>query len=350
MAGADLAIARAEVARIGDRTVVVRLTDRAGRTGCGEGSPLPGRSPDGAADCARALERTLAGVASTSSTSSLSVLAPTAAAASAAIQAIDGALPAARFALETALLDLAAQARGTSVAELLAEPKGGPPLDELACSAVVPPTGAGAPAGVATWKVKLGDPDRLEQDLADLRRALAAGPARVRVRLDINRRWSRAEAGRYLPRLAELAPDVALEWVEEPTSAADLVALAAPQPFAIALDESVADAPTDTEEALRRGVARVLVLKPAVLGGLSAAATWAGRARAAGAVPVVSHLFDGPVALAACAELALALARPGDPAAGLGHHAGLAALPPVRVPQLGAAALRSHRPGLGVAL
>ena len=348
MAGADLAIALAEVARIGDRTVVVRLTDRAGRTGCGEGSPLPGRSPDSAADCARALERALAGVPSTSA---LSALAPTAAAAAAAIQVIDGALPAARFALETALLDLAAQARGPSVAELLAEQTGGRPLDELACSAVVPPTGAGAPAGVATWKVKLGDPDRLEQDLADLRRALAGAPGSVRVRLDINRRWSRAEAGRYLPRLAELALDVALEWVEEPTSAPDLIALAAPQPFAIALDESVADAPADTEEALRRGLARVLVLKPAVLGGLSAAAIWAGRARAAGAVPVVSHLFDGPVALAACAELALALARPGDPAAGLGHHAGLASLPPVRVPQLGAgAALRSHRPGLGVAL
>jgi o-succinylbenzoate synthase len=339
MAGAGLAIARAEVARIGDRTVIVRLTDGAGRTGCGEGSPLPGRSPESAADCARALERALA--------APLSALPPTAAAAAAAIEMIDRALPAARFALETALLDLAAQATGASVAELLAAR----PADQLACSAVVPPTGAGAPPGVTTWKVKLGDPARLDQDLADLRRALAGAPVPVRVRVDVNRRWSRAEAARYLPRLAELAADVALEWVEEPTAAADLLALGDAQPFVIALDESVADAEVDTEEALRRGLARVLVLKPAVLGGLSAAASWAARARAAGATPVVSHLFDGPVALAACAELALALALPGDPAAGLGLHAGLASLPLARVPQLGdGTILRSHRPGLGVAL
>ncbi|HEU5061065.1 MAG TPA: hypothetical protein VFU21_31255, partial [Kofleriaceae bacterium] len=56
---------------------------------------------------------------------------------------------------------------------------------------------------------------------------------------------------------------------------------------------------------------------------------------------------DG-TALAAAVELALAMARPGDPAPGLGAHDGLAAWPPIDIPQLEGQRLVSHRPGLGV--
>ncbi len=367
-------VVQAEVLRAGDRTLILRLRDRGGRDGWGDCSPLPGRSPDTTEGCARALERALAG------RPPLPALAPTSTAAAGAIDVLDRSLPAARFALETALLDLAAQVTGRSVAELLADE----PIARLACSAVVPPTGPGpdVPPGIATWKVKIGDLARLEQDLADIGRA----PPHVRVRLDVNGRWSRAEAAHHLPHLAALGP----EWVEEPTSAADIIALAAlgalpalaplgpvgalgsvgplgaigalptvralpavgaPPPVTLALDESVVDDPAATIEALERGLVRVLVHKPAILGGLAAVAGWAARARRAGAVPVVSHLFDGPIALAASAELALALARSGDPAAGLGPHHGLAVLPGARIPQLagGGTHIESHRPGLGVA-
>lgn len=330
---AAIELVRAEVVRLGDRTSIVRLTCRSGRTGTGECSPLPGRSPDSPAGAAAALQRALA--------PPLAPLPPTAPAIAAAIDTVDHAFPAARLALETALLDLAAQATGASVAELLA-PR---PAGRLACSAIVSPTGAGAPPGVGTWKVKLGEPERLERDLSDLGRALAGRS--IQVRLDINRQWSGAEAARYLPLLVDLDP----QWVEEPTSAAELLALG-PSPVPLALDESLLDAEADTLLALDRGLVRALVIKPAVLGGLAAAAAWAGRARRAGAVPIVSHLLDGPVALAAYAELALALARPGDPAAGLGRHRGLDALPDVPVPQLSSDGLHieSHRGGLGVAL
>jgi o-succinylbenzoate synthase len=325
-------IAGAELRRAGDRTLLVRLTDRAGRVGWGECSPLPGRSPDTRAECERALERVLAGPVPS--------IAATAAGAAGAIDVLDRALPAARFALESALLDLAAQARGVSVAQLLAAE----PAARVACSAVVPPTGAAphVPRGITTWKVKIGDLARLDRDLADLRRT----PAGIHLRLDINGQWSRDDASSQLPRLAELVP----EWVEEPTSATDLIALGASLPVPIALDESLCHAAADTVTALERGLVRALVLKPALLGGLAAAAVWAERARRAGAVPVVSHLFDGPIAFAACAELALALARPEDPAAGLGPHEGLSALAGVHVRQLGedGTHLSSHRPGLGV--
>ena len=312
IARAAAEVASVELVRRTPRHLLVRLRDRAGRSGWGECSPLPGRSPDTLDRCAAALR-------------------------AGPLAELPAGLPAARFALETALLDLAAQAAGTSVAALLVAA----PLAELAASAVVAP-GDPAPVDpvdpVTTWKVKIGrgDPDR-ELDALRLLRA------RVRhLRIDVNRAWSRAEAGRRVPPLAALEP----QWVEEALSAEDLLSLGG-APVPVALDESALDQPQATREALDRGLVAALVLKPALLGGHLACLAWAERARAAGAVPVVSHLFDGPIALAACAELALAIARPGDPAAGLGRHAGLAALPDIPVPQLSGAQLVSHRPGLG---
>jgi o-succinylbenzoate synthase len=330
---AAIEVVAAEVVRLGARTSIVRLVDRSGRTGTGECSPLPGRSPDSPDDAMRAVERAVAAPPT--------ALPPTAPAIAAVVDVIDRRFPAARLALETALFDLAAQLTGKSIAALLS-PR---PARRLDCSAIVSPHGADAPPGIGTWKVKLGEPGRLERDLDDVRRAVAGRD--IRLRLDINRQWSGAEATRYLPLLADLEP----QWVEEPTSAADLLVLAAPSPVPIALDESALDAEAETILALERGLVRALVLKPAVLGGLWAAAAWAERARRAGVIPIISHLLDGPVSLAAYAELALAVATPGDPAAGLGLHAGLAALPAAAVPQLaGGVHIESHPGGLGVAL
>ena len=291
------------IARAGRGAYVV--VDRGGLSGVGECSPLPGRSPD-------ALEEDLAALASAR-----------------AVDEIAPGLPAARFGLETALLDLAAQERGVSIAELLAAA----PVGELTASAIVP---VGGWSAAASWKVKIGRRD-FEAELC----ALAA--MRRGLRLDVNRAWSRDQAGARLARLARLEP----EWVEEPVAAADLIRLG-PQPVPIALDESLLDQPEETRAALDAGLVRAVVLKPALLGGLAACLAWAERARRAGAVPIASHLMDGPVALAATIELALAMAQPGDPAPGLGAHDGLAACPPAVVPQLRGDRLLSHRPGLGV--
>lgn len=281
------------------------VVERDGRAGVGECAPLPGRSPE-------TLEDDLAALRSV-----------------AALEDVPRSLPAARFALETALLDLAAQERGVSLAELLSPA----PARELAASAIVP-LGGSSPA--ATWKVKIG-----RGDLAGEIAALAAMPRGLR--LDANRSWTRDQAARALARLVPLEP----AWVEEPVPAADLLALGR-QPVPIALDESLLDQPEESAAALEAGLVRAVVLKPALLGGHAACLEWAARARRAGAVPVASHLMDGPVALAAAAELALAMARPGDPAAGLGAHDGLRGFPPARVPQLDGQRLVSHRPGLGV--
>src|SRR5262249_35984760 len=103
-------VALGSVRRVG-RGAWLELRDDAGRTGFGEASPLPGFSIDSLDDAVRAMDRfvvdrpRLDEVTGEAIGGAAADLAPT---------------PAARFAVETALFDLAGQARGASIAELLA--------------------------------------------------------------------------------------------------------------------------------------------------------------------------------------------------------------------------------------
>ncbi len=106
-----------------------------------------------------------------------------------------------------------------------------------------------------------------------------------------------------------------------------------------------------------RGCA-AFVLKPAVLGGLSRARELAARAQERGIDVVVTHLCDGPFAMAAACELAVSLPRP-PLACGLAPHEDLAAFvalfggldvpqlaPPCAVRSSGGPGLRVTRPPL----
>ena len=313
-----MAVAVAELHSIelrpaGPRGLLVGVTDSSGRTGWGECSPLPGRSPDDLESCRRALDS------------------------GASMDDLEG-LPAARFALDCAHHDLEAQARSVSVAELLADR----PAPSVPTSQVVMLDDDTEPPPCAAWKVKVGSGD-FEDELAALIRLRKRAPA-GRMRIDVNRQWPRQRVAEYLERLVPLD----LEWVEEPTSAEHLLELGS-SPVPIAVDESTTDHPGCARLAIERGLARFVVIKPMLLGSFAEALAWAEYARHWQAAVVVSHLFDGPVALAAYAELAVALWQRGDPAPGLGWHRGLGAYPDVSVPQLAGDRLRSAGPGLGVA-
>src|SRR5690606_33379374 len=101
------------------------------------------------------------------------------------------------------------------------------------------------------------------------------------------------------------------------------------------------DAPGALDALLAAGLANVLVLKPMLLGGFLPALALAARARACGAGVVISHLFDGPVALAASAHLAVALGT--TRACGLDRHSGLQAWPEIDIPFLGQAHVSAPR-------
>ena len=272
--------------------VILEVRSDRGSVGLGEAAPLPGMSGD-------SIEETEAAIAAFARRAPVEIDDVDAAFALAA-----GAPPAARFAIETALLDALAREHGVSLASLL-RPPGVSAARTLALAAVVddvPSARAAYAAGIRCFKIKLtadDDPARVS--------AIHAAFPDVTIRIDGNRTWPRDEVA---ARVAALAfPGIA--YIEEPCRNTHLVLDRAAAWFA--LDESLVElSPGERAVALQRDALVALVLKPTLLGGLAAVRALAAEARAAGVAPVLSHGLEGPIGTAACAELALAVAV--DPA------------------------------------
>jgi L-alanine-DL-glutamate epimerase-like enolase superfamily enzyme len=210
----------------------------------------------------------------------------------------------ARFALETALLDLLSQRRGLPLGALL----GAPASAQLARSALVAgPEHArmAQEAGYAVLKVKAHGP--WPDDLGRLRLIRAAVPA-LALRLDANGGLPRPQAPALLRDLQALNP----EYLEEPIPGRDparwaelLTRSGLRADLQLAVDESALE-DHDFNAHLRARVARVVILKPAFCG-LFGALDRASRARAVGLEIVVTSALEGPVGCAAAAHLAFAL-------------------------------------------
>ncbi|MBN1827200.1 MAG: O-succinylbenzoate synthase [Candidatus Eisenbacteria bacterium] len=325
---------------------LVTIEDDGGMVGTGEASPLPGYSPDDIARSARALRGACA-----SPPSPLRPDRPVEPQLVTALRDIDPGAPAARFAIESALLDLAARRAGVSVSRLLAGDRAertiplSALLRERDPDRVATEARGAAARGVAALKMKVGVPGRFDEEAEAFRRAREAAGGAILLRADANGAWSPAEARRKMAVLAETAP----EYVEQPVGAEELLRFAG-APVPVAADETLL-LPGAAGRLLRgsaRERVRVLVLKPTLLGGFTAALRIARSAERAGTRVTVGHALEGPVALAAAAELALAL--PGEPLpCGLDPHPGLEAWPAGPPPQIGPAVIRpSGRTGLGV--
>lgn len=244
-----------------------------------------------------------------------------------------------RFALETAVIDAEARKRGIRFANLIADAS----LALVPVNALVNDVeGAAAAAarGIQTLKVKVGaDHERTMATLRAIRHALPD----VALRVDANQTWPIDEVERRLAAMVDLR----LEYVEEP--AAGLAPLLRKKlPVPIALDESLAarDRHTWLDQAVASGAVGALVLKPTVLGGIGVCRRLAFRAQTHGLAVNITHTLEGPVAVAACAELARALSLKG--AVGLDRHAILETWS-IDVPQLaGAAIVPANGAGLGI--
>ncbi len=291
-------------------SILVEIELASGHTGLGEAAPLPGASADTLEDAAVAIAAY--GSAATHAAPAHGV--DDADDADALLATVSS--PAARFALETAVLSARASTRNQTLADVLSTR----PVSLLPCAIVVDDPDAASrafAAGARCLKIKVGPTGDLDRVIAIHRAAPGAT-----LRLDANRSWSRAVTRPLLHALADLP----IEFVEEPCPDAHEL-LGEPLPCAIALDESLVmltDAQLDT--ALQSPGLAALVLKPTLLGGLHACLALAARASAAGKQVVVTHALEGPIGTAACAELALAIA--GEHAAkvpaGLAPHAALA--------------------------
>lgn len=345
---------------------LLRLTDEDGRCGVGEACPLPGISSETAAEATAALTDVAARLDGRSFDGDVYIHHLTSGAAPDDVyvhrdEALAGLgdvcihhLPAsAQFALESAMADLAGQVSGLPVAAMLA---GGRTLgrrvpvcgliglagDEddrhaQACALVE--------RGFSTLKIKITG-DHLADDLAVVRRIRTSFPD-LGIRVDANGSLGIASAREALIELASLT----VEMVEDPVPAHAMASLA-PSPVALAVDLSrEGDGPAMLPNALlapwmRAPDLAAVVVKPARIGGLGRTLAIAREAESRGVHTIVSHLLDGPVAMAAYAALASQFS---GPACGLGPHPGLlpwtASVPHHRGPFIDP----SPAPGLGVA-
>jgi len=211
-------------------------------------------------------------------------------------------LPAARAALEAALLDLWSRAAAVPAWKLLLPVGAKPVARPVAALLSGDPEQARAQAiaarerGIETFKFKIGRPGARQRELVAVQGLRASLGAQARLRLDANQAWHAAQAREYLPSFA--ASD--LEFIEEPCPQHELTRLDG-LGLPLALDESLATG------ARPRPGQRAVILKPTLLGGVTACVELAEAARAVGAEVILSHAFEGPLGLGLSAALALSI-------------------------------------------
>jgi o-succinylbenzoate synthase len=347
--GAFDGVANARAAWRDREGLVVELVDREGRVGIGEATPLPGYSPDSLADARACIELALPRLLR-------GRLAKERAALAAAVdRAVLGApdAPSARFALATALLDLASKQREDPLVALLSH--GPTRASSVARSVLVGVVGEATSIERAAASVRRGamalklkargdDPEAEARFVRALRGTIEAG---VSIRLDLNGALDVDDARHAL----DVYAGAGVDDVEEPCRGSALLQLG---PCAIPwlVDESLADAALREELLEARGCAGV-VLKPTLLG-LFECLELGREARARGLAVTVTHTFEGPIALAASCATALALAHAGA-VAGLDRHPALAAFPRAAIGALDdesppLAVVATSSPGLGITL
>lgn len=217
---------------------------------------------------------------------------------------------AAKAALDTALHDLVAQARGVSVASLLA---GAGPVHEVRTDVTVSAGDAHALAatararvaeGFTTLKLKIGTD--AAHDLARVRAVREAVGSGVALRLDANQGWTRDEAVTVIRGLADAQLDI--ELVEQPIVADDVEGMAWVRErvdIPVMADESCWS-PWDLERIIRLGAADSVNIKLAKCGSLAVGVAMLRRAHEAGLGTMVGSMMETHIGVAAAASVACA--------------------------------------------
>ncbi|MDQ3725514.1 MAG: mandelate racemase/muconate lactonizing enzyme family protein [Actinomycetota bacterium] len=170
--------------------------------------------------------------------------------------------------------------------------------------------------GFATFKLKLGAESaksplqeefsrtRGAEDVEQVRAVREAVGPKARIRVDVNEAWDLETAKRAL---AELEP-LEIELAEQPVAGLEAMAeLAASTSIPLAADESVASR-VEAEEAVAAGACAYTGIKLSKVGGPEEALAIADILPA-----YVTSALDGPVGIAAGAQVALSLTQTGRP-------------------------------------
>ena len=232
-AAAPVGAARARVSVRRGLLLTLRAPD--GTIGQGEATPLPGYSREPFDDVRAALSNVADALGDDALDAPMEALSRTPVASLVGV---------ARFAVETALLDLCARRRGVALHALL---RGDAKEAKVPVSAyvgaaldhgLVDATRAALARGLGTVKVKLSGVGALfAREVSALRALRMAVPGRWRLRLDLNGAWSLAEA--TPDRFAALA-SVGAHFVEQPVAVGSLRSLGW-QVLPWAIDESLLD-------------------------------------------------------------------------------------------------------------
>ncbi len=282
---------------------VIRIGDRQGLVGYGEGAPLDGlgmESLDMTRECLENAQRSLVNrqISSLADIENLlSEYEP---------------YPAARHGLELALVALSAKQQGLTLPQILIKNFGGAihiPKVNAVIGAIAPPLAAIKAyeliqAGYRCLKIKVGsgDFDADWQRVAAVRSQVGND---IQIRIDANQAWAEDEAIANLKKLEPLN----IEYTEQPVpfdNLAAMVKLRHCQSIPIAADESVNNL-VQLQEIINRKAADIVILKPMVLGGILTAHRAATMAIAARLDVVVTTTFDGAIACQAAMDLASTL-------------------------------------------
>jgi o-succinylbenzoate synthase len=298
--------------------------------GLGEATPLPGFSRDTVEQCELALREVHRELGPAPESHSLEAIVR--AMVTPVIDRLKG-VPAARFALETALWSWAKNRSRdeASSAERRLEASNRDVLEStlLGGGAVDPErwaelAGARLERGtIAAVKVKVGRSDlSIEREIAGVRALRATLARECELRLDANGAWSVEQARSLIERFAAAGADS----VEEPCSGEALLSLrSCAIPWLV--DESLArEGEGFAERVVSEPGCGGLVLKPALLGGVIVCLDLLRLAASRSKRCALSHVFDGPIALKMTAEIAGCSPLPPLPSA-LGWHEGLDAWP-----------------------
>lgn len=260
-----------------------------GRVGVGECSLIPGLSPEHPLRALRALEQ----VARSGTLD---------------VDGVPENLPAVRFAVETALIDLLVPEQWMLFPSAFSQGGEGMEINGLVWMDGVEAMWEAAQRlvgqGFRTLKFKVGA-QAWEEELALLRQVRRSFPEVV-VRVDANGAFSALERTVTLERLGVLA-DLGLHSIEQPIRPGhwgDMAFLCQHSPLPIALDEELIGVTSrPVQEAMLRSIQPAfVVLKPSLLGGLREANGWIDVAQAAGAGWWATSALESNVGLNAIAQ------------------------------------------------
>lgn len=267
--------------------------------GWGEAAPLAGLSPDYGLDFEQTVQQFCAQF---NAASHVTLSAAEAAA------LVPASLPALRFALETAVLDLAGGGRRQLYQNDFSQGHAPIPINGLVwmgdAAFMRQQIRQKLAAGYACLKVKIGSLD-FDTELALLAEIRAeADPSQLVLRVDANGAFAPAEALAKLHRLVAFG----IHSIEQPIGVGQWPALAAlcrESPIPIALDEELIGLtdPSRQEALLDAVRPPYLVLKPTLLGGHAATRRWIALAEARGMAWWITSALESNIGLNAVAQL-----------------------------------------------